>query len=130
MRCMLVRLLALLGLMVATGVVSSYGQAPSDKTAPPVPSGLSDDPLPGMPPVLDPTDIYSETRPDKVRPTVRDFPSRLYVPNSLSNTVDVIDPATSQIIESFPVGEEPQHVVPSYDLKTLWVLNNQGDSLT
>src|SRR5712691_4818930 len=71
-----------------------------------------------------------EFRPDKVSPAVRDFPSRLYVPNSLSNTVDVIDPATSQIIESFPAGAEPQHVVPSYDLKTLWVLNNQGDSLT
>jgi len=129
MRCMLVQLLALLGLMVATGVVSSYGQAPSDRTAPPVPSGLSDDLLPGMPPVPDPTDIYSETRPDKLSPTVRDFPSRLYVPNSLSNTVDVIDPATAQILESFPVGREPQHVVPSYDLKTLWVLNNQGDTL-
>ncbi len=130
MRCILGRLLPILVLMIATDVVSSYGQAPADRTAPPGPSGLSNDPLPGMPPVLDPNDIYSETRPDKVSSTVRDFPSRLYVPNSLSNTVDVIDPATSQIIESFPVGAEPQHVVPSYDLKTLWVLNNQGDTLT
>jgi len=130
MRCILGRLLPILVLMIATGVVSSYGQGPTDRTAPPGPSGLSDDPLPGMPPVLDPNDIYSETQPDKVSSTVRDFPSRLYVPNSLSNTVDVIDPATYQIIESFPVGAEPQHVVPSYDLKTLWVLNNQGDTLT
>ncbi len=130
MRCILGRLLPILVLMIATGGVSSYGQGPTDRTAPPGPSGLSNDPLPGMPPVLDPDDIYSETRPDKVSSTVRDFPSRLYVPNSLSNTVDVIDPATSQIIESFPAGAEPQHVVPSYDLKTLWVLNNQGDSLT
>src|SRR5262245_13928981 len=114
MRCMLIRLLPMLWLMIVTGVVSSYGQVPADRTAPPGPSGLSDAPLPGMSPVLDPNDLYSETRPDKLHATVRDFPSRLYVPNSLSNTVDVIDPATYQIIESFPVGEEPQHVVPSY----------------
>jgi YVTN family beta-propeller protein len=83
-----------------------------------------------MPPVLDPNDIYSETRSDKLSLAVRSFPSRLYVPNGISNTVDVIDPDTYQIIDSFPTDEEPQHVVPSYDLKTLWVLNNQGDSLT
>src|SRR5262252_334965 len=129
MRCILGRLLAILVLMIATDIVSSYGQGPTDRATPPGSSGLSNDPLPGMPPVLDADDIYSETRPDKVSPVVRDFPSRLYVPNSLSNTVDVIDPATAQIIESFPAGAEPQHVVPSYDLKKLWVLNNQGDTL-
>jgi YVTN family beta-propeller protein len=61
---------------------------------------------------------------------VQDDPSRIYVPNSGSNTVDVIDPATFKIIEHFPVGKQPQHVVPSYDLKRLWVLNDLGDSLT
>jgi len=83
-----------------------------------------------MPQVLDLNDIYSETRSDKLSLAVRGFPSRLYVPNGISNTVDVIDPETYQIIDNFPTDEEPQHVVPSYDLKTLWVLNNQGDSLT
>jgi DNA-binding beta-propeller fold protein YncE len=28
------------------------------------------------------------------------------------------------------VGRQPQHVVPSWDLKTLWVLNDLGDSVT
>ena len=28
------------------------------------------------------------------------------------------------------MGRQPQHVTPSYDLKTLWVLNDLGDSLT
>jgi YVTN family beta-propeller protein len=83
-----------------------------------------------MPPVRDPKDIYSETRPEKLSAAVQGFPSRLYVPNSLSNTVDVIDPETYRILASFPVGREPQHVVPSYDLKTLWVLNNRGNILT
>ena len=83
-----------------------------------------------MPPVRDPHNIYSEPRPEKLQAAVQGFPSRLYVPTSLSNTVDVIDPETYRILASFPVGREPQHVVPSYDLKTLWVLNNQGDTLT
>jgi YVTN family beta-propeller protein len=52
------------------------------------------------------------------------------VPNSGSNTVDVIDPATFQIVGHFSVGKQPQHVTPSYDLKTLWVNNDQGNSLT
>jgi YVTN family beta-propeller protein len=83
-----------------------------------------------MPPVLDPHDIYAADRPGNLSPTVRNFPSRVYVPNSGSDTVDVIDPATYKIIDHFAVGREPQHVTPSYDLKTLWVLNDQGDSVT
>src|SRR5215510_13479052 len=106
MRRILVQLLPMVLLMIVTDILSSYGQTQAGRTEPPTPSGLSDDPLPGMPPVLDPSDIYSETRPDKLPPAVRDFPVRLYVPNSLSNTVDVIDPTTYQIIESFPVGQE------------------------
>jgi YVTN family beta-propeller protein len=90
----------------------------------------ADNPLPGMPPVLNPNDIYSEDRVGKFSPAVKNFPSRVYVPNSKSNTVDVIDPATFKVIEHFDVGKEPQHVVPSWDLKTLWVLNDKGDSLT
>ena len=54
----------------------------------------------------------------------------MYVPNSKSNSVTVIDPATFQVIDRFPVGRLPQHVTPSYDLKTLWVLNDKGNSLT
>ncbi len=87
-------------------------------------------PLPGMPPVLDPHDIYAADRPGDMSPVVKDYPSRIYVPNSGSNTVDVIDPATYKIIEHFRVGRQPQHVTPSYDLKTLWVLNDLGDSET
>jgi YVTN family beta-propeller protein len=88
------------------------------------------DALPGMPPVLDPHDVYSETRAGKLNPAVQGFPQRVYVPNSRSNTVDVIDPQTYRIIDHFRVGRLPQHVTPSYDLKTLWVLNDLGNTLT
>ncbi|GAC1326769.1 MAG: hypothetical protein NVSMB13_12360 [Mycobacteriales bacterium] len=86
--------------------------------------------MPGVPAVLDPNDIYAADHPNMLSPTVKDFPSRVYVPNGLSNTVDVIDPATFKIVDHFPVGRLPQHVTPSYDLKKLWVLNNDGNSLT
>jgi len=90
----------------------------------------SADLLPGMPPPLDPHDVYAAGRPGNMSPAVKGFPDRIYVPNSGSNTVDVIDPHTFKIINHFDVGKQPQHVVPSWDLKTLWVLNDLGDSLT
>jgi YVTN family beta-propeller protein len=96
---------------------------------PPKAAGLPNT-LPGMPPVEDPSDIYAADHAGNLSPVVRDYPSRVYVPNSGSNTVDIIDPATYKIIGHFPVGKQPQHVVPSYDLKRLWVLNDLGDSVT
>ncbi|UYQ64532.1 hypothetical protein [Streptomyces peucetius] len=86
--------------------------------------------LPGMPPVLDPEDVYAADRPGMLSPVVKDFPSRVYVPNTNSNTVSVIDPRTYKVIDTIPVGVQPQHVVPSWDLKTLWVNNNRGHTLT
>ena len=46
------------------------------------------------------------------------------MPNLRSNDVYVIDPATMKVVDRFKVGISPQHVVPSWDLKTLWVANN------
>ncbi|MFE7786061.1 YncE family protein [Streptomyces nigrescens] len=86
--------------------------------------------LPGMPPLLDEHDIYAADRPGMLAPQVKDFPSRIYVPNTGSDTVSVIDPKTYKVIETIPVGVQPQHVVPSWDLKTLWVNNNRGHDLT
>ena len=86
--------------------------------------------LPGMPPVLDPADIYSADGAGKLSPAVQGFPPRIYVPNTESNSVDVIDPATYKVIGHFAVGRLPQHVTPSWDLKTLWVLNDKSNSLT
>ena len=54
----------------------------------------------------------------------------MYVPNSQSNTVDVISQRTFKVIKRFPVGALPQHVTPSWDLRTLYVTNDEGNSLT
>ncbi|MFJ4717225.1 PQQ-binding-like beta-propeller repeat protein [Streptomyces sp. NPDC088785] len=86
--------------------------------------------LPGMPPVLDTEDVYAADRPGRLSPVVKDFPSRVYVPNTESDTVTVIDPKTFRVTETIKVGRQPQHVVPSWDLKTLWVNNDKGNTLT
>lgn len=80
--------------------------------------------VPGMPPVVNPANIYSESGLGHVSPEVaKDLP-RIYVPNLRSNDVYVIDPATYKVVDKFKVGEGPQHVVPSWDMRTLWATNN------
>jgi YVTN family beta-propeller protein len=74
--------------------------------------------------------VYAHDGVNGLSPVVRNVPPRVYVPNSASNTVDVIDQRTFKIIAHYPVGLLPQHVTPSYDLKTLWVDNDVGNSLT
>jgi DNA-binding beta-propeller fold protein YncE len=83
-----------------------------------------------MPPPLDPGDLYAATRPGRLNPVVRGFRPLVYVPNSESSSVDVIDPRTFKIIRRFRVGGVPQHVTPSWDLRRLWVGSSQGNSLT
>ena len=81
-------------------------------------------PVPGMPPVPDPSDLYSEATAGKLSPAVADALPRVYVPNRRSNDVYVINPASLALVDKFKVGLNPQHIVPSWDLKTLWVTNN------
>jgi YVTN family beta-propeller protein len=82
------------------------------------------DSIPGMPIVADSKNLYSATASDRLSPAVAGIPTRVYVPNRRSNSVYVIDPATLTVVDRLPVGFSPQHVVPSWDLKTLWVANN------
>ncbi len=92
--------------------------------------------LPGMPPLLDPHNVYAAAGPGMLSPIVANFPVRVYVPNTKSDTVDIIDPSTYKIIGHFALPKktkrllEPQHVVPSWDLKKLWVAQDLGDQLT
>ncbi|MEA2294689.1 MAG: hypothetical protein QOE86_2328 [Solirubrobacteraceae bacterium] len=75
-------------------------------------------------------DVYAAGRPGHLLPRVRNDPARVYVPETEANRVDVISQRTARIIRTIPVGQLPQHVTPSWDLKTLWVSNDQGNSLT
>lgn len=84
----------------------------------------------GMPLPLDHADVWAADRANALSPTVRGMRERVYVPNSKSDTVTVINPQTFRVVRTVRVGREPQHVVPSWDLKTLWVNNDLGNSLT
>ena len=78
----------------------------------------------GMPPVVDASNLYGETAAGKLAPAVAKALPRIYVPSLRSNAVYVIDPATYKVVDHFPVGRGPQHIVPAWDLQTLWVTNN------
>ena len=105
---------ARLSVLVALGAGPAAGQQPPRAV----------ETVPGMPPVTDPANLYSETRTDRMSPAVANALPRVYVPNLKSNDVYVIDPATFKVVDKFKVGINPQHIVPSWDLKTLWVTNN------
>ena len=77
-----------------------------------------------------PVDVYAHIQPGMVSATARRARSLVYVPNSEGDSVDVIDPRTYRVVDHFAVGSLPQHVTPSYDLKTLYVDNDVGNSLT
>jgi YVTN family beta-propeller protein len=103
-----------LGSALALGAVAlAWAQAPATVAT-----------VPGMPPVPDATNLYSETAAGRLSPAVAGALPRVYVPHLRSNDVYVIDPATLKVVDRFKVGLNPQHVVPSWDLKTLWVANN------
>src|SRR5581483_11848498 len=82
------------------------------------------------PKVVGTTNVYAADKPSDLSAVARRARPLVYVPNSQSNTVDEIDPRTFKVVRQFPVGELPQHVTPSYDLKRLYVLNDLGNSLT
>ncbi|HEX6447093.1 MAG TPA: YncE family protein [Streptosporangiales bacterium] len=83
-----------------------------------------------MPPPLRADDVWAADRPGRLAAAVRHDPYRIYVPNSGSDTVSEIDPRSHKVIRTFRVGRQPQHVVPAYDLRMLWVNNDLGNSLT
>jgi YVTN family beta-propeller protein len=65
--------------------------------------------------------VYSGATAGKLSPQVLSALPRIYVPNLQSNDVYVIDPNSLKVVDRYRVGFNPQHVVPSWDLKTLWV---------
>lgn len=115
---------ALLALSWALGTIAT--SAGAQTTAPPAasasPAGVAT--VAGMPPVPDARNLYSESAADKIAAAVRGDLERIYVPNLRGNDVMVVDPATLKVVGRFKVGRGPQHIVPSWDLRTLWVTNN------
>lgn len=118
-----IRIVAALGLLAgAGGFIASRTVAAT--AAPAAANPVAPATVPGMPPVINPNNLYSEIAVGHLSAAVKDDLERIYVPNLRSNDVYVIDPAAMKVVDKFKVGKAPQHVVPAWDLRTLWVANN------
>lgn len=119
---------------VSAGDPSSSQSSSSPDGASPssgeVASAPAVDVIPGMPPVPNPSNLYSEIGPSNISPATAGARKLVYVPNERSGNVTVIDQDSMKVIDTYPTGFIPQHVVPSYDLTTLYALNNNGNSIT
>jgi YVTN family beta-propeller protein len=73
--------------------------------------------------------VYSADRAGQFSPAVKGVPERVYVPNTLDGTVDVIDPRTFRVLRRLNVGGQPHHVTPSWNLRVLYVDNPGNGTL-
>jgi YVTN family beta-propeller protein len=71
------------------------------------------------------TNVYAAAGPGMLSEAVRGHRELVYVPNTNSDDVTVIDPRTYKVVDRFYGGPEPQHVVPAYDLGTLYVASSR-----
>jgi len=78
----------------------------------------------------EPVNVYRADAAGMFSPQVHGDPALVYVPNSMSNTVDVISQKTMKVVGQFATGALPQHVTPAWNLKTLYVDNDLGNTLT
>ena len=74
--------------------------------------------------------VYAADTPTAIAAAARHALDRVYVPETVGDAVDEIDPQTFKVVRRFSVPTEPQHVTPSWDLRTLWVDSDQGNTLT
>jgi DNA-binding beta-propeller fold protein YncE len=107
------------------GLSGDLGQALAETdTAAPSHEKTAVTPVAGMPPVVDPENLYSEIGANHLSPAVAGALYRIYVPDRIAGDVTVVDPVLMKVVGRFRTGVNPQHVVPSWDLQTLWVVNN------
>ena len=133
--------LVIAGLLTACGTSGSKAAAPSPSDH----MSMSMSPGESMPPssaapsasstAVDPGkaigDVYAHDQAGMFQPATRGVPYRIYVPNHGSGTISVIDPIAKKVIDTFVSGPGTQHVIPSWDLKTLYAANDEGgNSLT
>jgi DNA-binding beta-propeller fold protein YncE len=118
-----------------SGAVGHAGHESSSATtsaplpSPPPPTPAVANQLPGMPPVSDASNVYSDAGAGMLSATAQAARPLVYVPHN-SGDVWVIDPATFQVVDKFPAGREVQHVVPSWDMQTLYATDDIGNTIT
>ena len=67
--------------------------------------------------------VYAAIATTRLRPSVANDPSFVYVPNGVPGTVEVIDPKTFRIVRTIDLGYRsfPEHVTPSWNMRWLYV---------
>jgi YVTN family beta-propeller protein len=107
-------------------------QNPADDYQP-----VSSEPLRALPPpdvmpggVAQGYNVYANDMATTVPCPLCNLPPRVYVPNSAAGTVDVIDPLTFKVIDSYRVGSIPHHITPSWDMSELYVEDEGSSMLT
>jgi YVTN family beta-propeller protein len=74
--------------------------------------------------------VYAHTMAGMFTPVTRRARYLVYAPDSQGDGVYVIDPRRSRVIRYIQTGAVVQHVVPAWDLRTLYATNDVGNSLT
>jgi YVTN family beta-propeller protein len=120
--------LAALGALVGGGVGTAIALAGSDNPAKVAHTGHHR--TPPATPNSGPVNIYAHTLAGMLTPVTRRARYLVYAPDSQGNGVYVINPRTYRVIRYFETGAVVQHVVPAWDLHTLYATNDIGNSLT
>ena len=85
--------------------------------------------LSGRSTVREPRNVFADEGAGTLAPGVDEDRPLVYVPHNRSGDVWEIDPATYQVVAKYPAGREMQHVVPSYDMRTLYATDDIGNQL-
>ena len=133
-RQLLLRVLVLLAVLAGWGVLDSLprfdtvmhpsGTPDHRRGASPVSIGSG---LPGMPVLVDPHNVYAAAGVGMLSAVVQGDRPLVYVPHTDSGDVWVIDPATFAVVARYPAGRQLQHVVPAYDLRSLYATDDRGN---
>lgn len=123
--------------LVSLAAVVALTVAHALSAGPPAPRTATLDAAPSPTPSTRPTpkanqpvNVYAHTGVGQFTAATRGVPYLLYVPESAGTGVDVIDPNAMKVIAHYRTGLDPQHVVPSYDLHTLYSTNDLANTLT
>ncbi|MCW2618220.1 MAG: beta-propeller repeat-containing protein [Modestobacter sp.] len=113
----------------ATTTTPSPSPAPSSTPAPAPSLPAVANQLPGMPAVTDAGNVYAAAGAGMLSPAAAAARPMVYVPHN-SGEVWEIDPVTFQVVTKFPAGREVQHVVPSWDMQSLYATDDVGNTIT
>ncbi len=76
-----------------------------------------------------PVNVYANAAAGDMSPAVKDAKAYVYVPSNDDGSVTVIDQKTMKVIDHYKVGTLLQHVVPGWDLTTLYATASGSNRL-